>query len=443
MAATTSPKTGKLRQRKVADLKPYKYNAREHSPEQVAQIAASIERFGFNNPVLVDATGVVVAGHGRLEAAKLLGMEKVPTFELGHLSATERRAYTLADNRIAENATWNEDLLQRELSAVMAGGVDGMLLGFSSEDMDRLLADAAGEGDKDPDAAPPVDDAAPPITRAGDVWLLGEHRLMCGDSTVEADVRVLLNGEKPHLMVTDPPYGVEYDPSWRTKAGLNKETAATGKVANDDIADWRDAWRHFPGKVAYVWHGGLHGAEVEESLAAVKFQVRAQIVWVKTRPVLSRGAYHWQHEPAFYAAKDAGDDAWRFVPEHESASYAVEEGKTADWHGGRKQSTVWFIEHLKSDTGHGTQKPVECMARPIRNNSKRGDVIYEPFSGSGTTLIAAEQLERRCRAMELMPVYVDVAVKRWQEFTGREARLEADGKSFGETVARRAKKKAA
>lgn len=204
-----------------------------------------------------------------------------------------------------------------------------------------------------------------------------------------------------------------------------------GKVLNDDRADWRDAWALFPGSVAYVWHGGLHAAEVAASLEACKFNVRAQIIWVKTRPALSRGHYHWQHEPAFYAVQEGADDSWTFVPHHEVAAYSVRKGSTADWHGGRKQSTVWFIEHLKSDTGHGTQKPVDCMKRPIENNSSPGQAIYEPFSGSGTTLIACEMTGRCCHAIELNPAYIDVAIKRWQDFTGQEARLE-NGRTFQE-----------
>jgi site-specific DNA-methyltransferase (adenine-specific) len=236
-------------------------------------------------------------------------------------------------------------------------------------------------------------------------------------------------------MVTDPPYGVNYDPSWRKDAGIGSENAATGKVLNDDRADWREVWALFPGSVAYVWHGGLHSAVVAESLKVCKFDIRAQIIWVKTRPALSRGNYHWQHEPAYYGVKDGREDDWRFIPEHEVAGYAVKKGKTADWKGDRKQSTVWFIEHLKSDTGHGTQKPVECMKRPMENNSSPGQAVYEPFSGSGTTIIAGEMCDRCVHAIELNPAYVDVAVTRWQNFTGGEAVLEGDGRTFAEVKA--------
>jgi site-specific DNA-methyltransferase (adenine-specific) len=432
-----------IEHRAVAAIVPYAGNARTHSPEQVAKIAASIKQFGFNNPILVDAEGTVVAGHGRLAAAKSLGLAEVPVVALGHLTEAARRAYTMADNRIALDAGWDEQLLARELAYLQQVGAIGLeVVGFTPKELDRLLKGAHGgsPGCTEPDAAPPAPEV--PVSQAGDTWLLGgHHRLRCGSSTAPEDVAILLEGEKPHLMVTDPPYGVNYDPSWRAAAGVGSTGAATGRVLNDDQADWREAWRLFPGHVAYVWHGGLHGAVVQASLEACEFKVRAQIIWVKQRPVLSRGAYHWQHEPAFYASQgDAASDAWqseRFEDDHDVATYAVLDGETAKWAGGRKQSTVWHIEHVKNNTGHGTQKPVECMRRPIVNNSRLGEAVYEPFSGSGTTIIAAHVAGRRCFAMELNPAYVDVGVRRWQEFTGGIAILEGDGHSFEEVAATR------
>lgn len=228
--------------------------------------------------------------------------------------------------------------------------------------------------------------------------------------------------------------------NWRALAGLKSTSSgagACGTVANDDRADWREAWVLFPGEVAYVWHSGLHAAEVVASLAAAEFKLRAQIIWVKTRPVISRGHYHWQHEAALYAAKEGADDRWRFVPEHEVAAYAVADGATASWAGGPRQSTVWQIEHARSETGLGTQKPIECMRRPIINNSDVGDFVYDPFVGSGTTVIAAEITRRRCLAIELKPAYVDVVLNRWQDFTGEQARLDGDGRTFAEIAAAR------
>jgi DNA modification methylase len=226
-----------------------------------------------------------------------------------------------------------------------------------------------------------------------------------------------LGNVKPLLMVTDPPYGVEYDPSWRNQAGAAK-TKRTGKVLNDDRADWREAWALFPGDVAYVWHGALRAAEVAESLMAAGFNVRSQIIWAKDRLVLSRGDYHWQHEPCWYAVKKTGKGHWA---------------------GDRKQTTLWHISGKDQDatTVHGTQKPVECMRRPMLNNSSPGQAVFEPFMGSGTTLIAAETTGRVCYGIELNPTYVDVAIERWQQFTGANAVLADSGETFTDLKAKR------
>jgi DNA modification methylase len=240
--------------------------------------------------------------------------------------------------------------------------------------------------------------------------LIQRHRLMCGSSTEADTVAKVLGDVKPHLMVTDPPYGVEYDPAWRAKAGVNKNTKKMGVVENDDRADWSEAWALFPGDVAYVWHGGLHAGAVADSLTSTGFDIRSQIIWVKDRFALSRGHYHWQHEPCWYAARG-----------------------TASWTGDRKQCTTWNIKSRDdSGVGHSTQKPVECMKRPIENNSSPGQAVYEPFSGSGTTIIAGEMTGRHVYAIELNPAYVDVAVTRWQDFTGQMATLESTGQTYDE-----------
>jgi len=232
----------------------------------------------------------------------------------------------------------------------------------------------------------------------------------------------LLNGVKPTLMVSDPPFGVNYDPAWRNRAGLS-ETKRTGKVLNDDRADWREAWALFPGDVAYVWHGALHATTVAESLVACGFAIRSQIIWAKDRLVLSRGDYHWQHEPCWYAVRTTGK---------------------GHWSGDRKQTTLWQIASRDQDTAtvHGTQKPVECLRRPMLNNASPGQAVYEPFCGSGSSIIAAETCGRACHAMELDPTYVDVAVTRWQAFTGKAAVLEGDGRPFAEIAAQREKETA-
>lgn len=396
--------------RPVSGLIPYARNSRTHSDAQVAQIAASIREFGFTNPVLIGADGGIIAGHGRVMAARKLGMEDVPCIELGHLTPAQRRAYVIADNRLALNAGWDEDMLRLELGDLQADGVDLELLGFTGDELSALLADEGTEGLTDPDDTPEVQTEA--VTVLGDVWLLGRHRIVCGDSTDALVVEKALNCVKPHLMVTDPPYGVEYDP---TRTSNNAKKA--GKVLNDDRADWREAWALFPGDVAYVWHAGLRARQVVESLEACGFSMRAQIIWAKDRMTLGRGHYHFQHEPCWDSVRDKG---------------------TGHWAGGRDKTTVWQIKAREDGGhGHGTQKPVECMKRPIENNSSPGQAVYEPFSGSGTTIIAAEMTGRACHAIELAPAYVDVAVRRWQSFTGKQATLEADGRTFDAVAAER------
>jgi len=387
----------------------------------VAQIAASIREFGWTNPVLVDDQGGIIAGHGRVMAARQLGIGDIPCIVLTGLSPAQRRAYMLADNKLALNAGWDDKLLASEILGLQEDDFDLSLVGFSDEEIKRLLAlhDAA-QGLTDPDAVPEV--PSEPVSVLGDLWALGRHRLVCGDSTDADTVAKCLGGVEPHLMVTDPPYGVEYDANWRNEAARSSDgmgsralgAGAIGKVLNDDRADWRQSWALFPGEVAYVWCASLHSHEVADSLIACNFGLRSQIIWDKTRLIIGRADYQWQHEPCWYA---------------------VRKGKTGHWNGDRKQTTVWAIPHQKSETGHSTQKPVECMKRPIENNSSPGQAVYEPFSGSGTTLIAAEMTGRVCHAIELNPAYVDVAIQRWQQFTGKQATL--DGRSFDDIAGSR------
>ena len=403
-----------IQYRPIGDLIPYARNARTHSEAQVALIAGSIREFGFTNPVLVDGSNGIIAGHGRVMAAGKLGMSAVPVIELSHLSEAQKRAYVLADNKLAERAGWDVEMLALEVADLATLGIDLMDLGFTGRELDELLRQNGA--DPREDEVPPVPDV--PVCRPGDVWLLGPHRLICGDATDAAVVARVLNGVTPHLMVTDPPYGVSYDPEWRNRAGAS-ETKRVGKVMNDDRADWRAAWALFPGEVAYVWHGALHAAVVAESLEAAGFAIRSQIIWAKERLVLSRGHYHWQHEPCWYAVRSSG---------------------TGHWSGDRKQTTLWSIPSgdQDADTVHGTQKPVDCMRRPMLNNSSPGQAVYEPFCGSGSSLIAAETTGRVCHAVELDPAYVDVALLRWQAFTGKEAVLEGEGRSFADVRADRA-----
>ncbi|MDP8988939.1 MAG: site-specific DNA-methyltransferase [Acidobacteriota bacterium] len=399
----------RIEQWRIEKLIPHARNPRTHSDAQVAQIAASIAEFGFNNPILVDTKAGIIAGHGRLLAARKLQLAEVPVIVLDHLSEVQKRAYILADNQLALNAGWDDTLLAAELAALQHEDFDVSLIGFEDEELARLLAaQNATDGLCDEDAAPPVPQT--PISKLGDLWLLGRHRLLCGDSTDQQTVSRVLGSVKPTLLVTDQPYGVQYDPEWRKRAGVNNSNRM-GKVRNDDRSDWREAWALFPGDVAYVWHGALHASTVSDGLESCGFEIRSQIVWAKPSLVMGRGHYHWQHEPCWYAVRGTGH-----------------------WNGDRKQSTLWHIENRNQDaeTVHSTQKPVECMRRPIANNSSPGQAVYEPFSGSGTTIIACEKEARIALAIELEPAYVDVAVTRWQNFTGKQAVLDGDGRSFEE-----------
>lgn len=408
----------KVEQRNVADLIPFARNSRTHSDEQIAQIAASIREFGWTNPILVDGKNSIIAGHGRLAAARKLGMDALPVIVIDHLSEAQKRALVIADNKLAMNAGWDFALLTSEIEGLGDEGFDLSLLGFNEDELAALLADKT-EGLTDPDDIP----EAPlnPVSVLGDVWTLGKHRIVCGDSTDADCVATCLNGVKPHLMVTDPPYGVEYDASWRSKAmpkkndsgrGLDKDGRAKGVVLNDDRADWSEAWALFSGDVAYVWHGNLQTAIVVESLEAAGLKPRSLIIWAKSHFVIGRGDYHPMHDPCWYLVRD---------------------GKTGHFVGDRKQTTVWKIDKLRnSETGHSTEKPVECMKLPIENNSSAGQAVYEPFSGSGTTIIAGEMTGRSIHAIELSPAYVDVAVKRWQEFTGLKATHADTGLTFDE-----------
>jgi DNA modification methylase len=425
-----SPEQGwpadKVERRPVAGLIPYARNARTHSEEQVAQIAASIREWGWTMPVLVDERDEIIAGHGRVLAAQRLGLTTIPVMVARGWTDAQKRAYVIADNKLTLNAGWDAALLTLELGDLKEAGFDLGLTGFLDGEIGELFArQAIKAGLTDPDAAP--EPPVVPTSRVGDVWILGQHRLACGDCTIAPVVeRCLAGAARPLLMVTDPPYGVDYDPRWRLEAGVNKphQVRAEGVVSNDHRADWTEAWALFPGDVAYVWHGGLHSSAVERSLEAARFAVRSQIIWAKGSLVIGRGHYHWQHEPCWYAVRD---------------------GATGHWTGDRKQSTLWSFPNVHRTQGdvddertnHSTQKPVEAMLRPILNNSRAGETVYDPFVGSGTTIIAAETSGRTALAVELNPAYVDVAVMRWQNFSGESATLDGDGRSFVDVRAER------
>ena len=400
----------KIEQAALDSVTPYARNPRNNA-DAVAKVAASIKEYGWRQPIVIDEERVIIAGHTRLMAAQRLGLEKVPVHIATGLTPQQVKAYRLADNRVAAEAEWDRDLLALELGELNNEDYDLTVTGFDDDELAALLASGA-EGLTDPDDIPDVPEE--PQTVIGDVWLLGNHRLVCGDSTNADDVAKCLTGVEPHLMVTVPPYGVEYDADWRNHAmranGAAVGGRAVGKVENDDNADWSEAWALFPGDVAYVWHAGNKANIVADSLIACGLNIRAQIIWVKNNLIIGRGDYHPKHEPLWYAVKKS---------------------RKGHYCGGRKQSTVWEIDKpRKSETGHSTQKPVECMKRPIENNSSPGQAVYDPFLGSGTTIIAAEMTGRVCHGLELSPEYCDVIVKRWQEFTGKKAKHAETGALF-------------
>lgn len=402
-------------------LTPHPRNSRRHTSEQITALGRAIMEFGFHQPVVVDEEGTILVGHARVLAALSLGLAKIPCVVAVGMSEAQKRGLIIADNRLHEfGAGWDEDLLTDELRALMAGGIDVSITGFD-------VPEPVVQRPPDEDAAPPPPDQ--PVSRMGDVWEMDGHRLVVGDSRDPVMVNLALRGQGPtaeidvvsaNLMVTDPPYGVDYEPAWRNEVmranGTMVSARATGQVANDDIADWREVWALFPGDVAYVWHAGVHAAEVEESLQAAGFSPKAQIVWAKPRFVIGRGNYHWQHEPCFYALRQKA------------------KGKPkVNWQGGA-QSTVWTVGHSRSVFGHGTQKPVEVMRRPILNHTRPGEVVFDPFLGSGSTIIAAHTCARRCVGLELNPAYADVIVERYQSFTGRSALLAPTAKTYADVT---------
>ena len=395
-------------------LHPYSRKLRRND-DAVKRMAASITEFGFRIPVLVTSAGELIDGDLRVKAAALLGLTEVPVIVCDDLNEEQVRALRLIVNRSATWAAWDPDAVAQEIADLQQTGFDLNLTGFDGREVERMLAGLRDPlGTDDVEQPPPV-----PASRRGDLWLLEAHRVLCGDATAASDVERLCGSTVPSIMVTDPPYGVAYDPRWRERAGLG-EQRQTGVVQNDDRADWAEAYRLYSGDVVYCWHAGLYAAVVAHGLEQSGFRIYSQIIWVKQHFALSRGHYHWQHEPCWYAVRN---------------------GKPARWCGDRKQSTVWEVSNLNpfggaaageddEATGHGTQKPVELMRRPILNHTEPGETVYDPFLGSGATLVAAETTNRNCYGLEINPAYVDLIVTRWQKLTGQQALLEGDGRSF-------------
>lgn len=392
----------------IGQLLPYARNARTHDDAQVAQIAASIKEFGFNNPILIADDQSIVAGHGRLAAARKLGLTEVPVVRLSHLSDTQRKAYILADNRLALNAGWDNDLLKLELQELEIEGVDLEMLGFSKEELDGLLNSLEPtEGLTDEDAVPETPEE--PITKPGDIWILGNHRLMCGDSTSMDHLATLTAGALVDMWLTDPPYNVA------VQGGFHGDPdRKNGKrIMNDQMAD--DQFRQFlrdsytaadsvmkPGAVFYIWFADIETHNFTGALKDAGWALRQMLIWKKSSIVLGRKDYHFKHEPCLYG--------WK-------------EGAAHLWASDRKQTTVLEFDRPSRNGEHPTMKPVALFEYQMLNNTKGGDIVLDSFGGSGTTLIAAEKNGRIAYLMELDPKYCDVIVKRWEEFTGKKAEL--------------------
>lgn len=401
----------------IDKLLPYVRNARQHSDEQIAQIAASIAEFGFVNPILTGADGVLVAGHGRLAAARKLGLPTVPVVVLDHLTPTQRRALVLADNRLAELATWDDALLRIELEALQDDGFDLDLTGFDADALAELLADEEPQidGRTEDDAAPDVPEE--PVSRPGDVWRLGPHRLVCGDATTaEAYARLFPNGERADMVFTDPPYNVNY-----ANSAKDKLRGKHRPILNDALgAGFYDFLFDALALIMAHTQGAIYVAMSSSELDTLQAAFRAAgghwstfIIWAKNTFTLGRSDYQRQYEPILYG--------WP-------------EGATRHWCGDRDQGDVWAIKKPAKNDLHPTMKPVDLVERAIRNSSRPGDVVLDPFGGSGTTLIAAEKAGRVARLIELDPKYADVIVRRWQDWTGQQATREADGLAFDQAA---------
>lgn len=391
-------------------ITPYARNSRTHSDEQVAQVAASIKEFGWTNPILVDETGTIIAGHGRLMAAQRLGYTEVPTITLENLTEAQKRAYVIADNKLALNAGWDEEMLAVEIEELLDQGYDTDLLGFEADEIDSLLAMAhkVDDGFTDPDDVPDIPEE--PISVKGDVWLLGKHRVICGDATVLTDIEKLMGGVLADMVLTDPPYNVDY--TGKTKDAL--------KIQNDKMSD--DTFRQFlvdsfstadsvmkQGAVFYIWHADSEGYNFRGACHDIDWEVRQCLIWDKDSMVMGRQDYHWKHEPCLYG--------WK-------------KGASHLWSSDRKQTTILKFNRPKRSDVHPTMKPVELMEYQILNNTKGADIVLDLFGGSGSTLIAAEKSGRYAYINELDEKYVDVIVKRWQEFTGQEATHLESGETF-------------
>jgi site-specific DNA-methyltransferase (adenine-specific) len=412
MNKKTKNPADKVEQWPIDKLVPYAKNSRTHSEEQIAQLAASIKEWGFTSAVLVDEEGGIIAGHGRVMAARKLGMESLPVMVAAGWTDAQKRAYVIADNKLALNAGWDNDLLALELGELGDLGFDVELTGFTADEIQALMPVDLNEGLTDPDDAPAPPEN--PITRPGDVWILGKHRVMCGDSTSVDDLGKLTEGQLADMWLTDPPYNVAYE-------GGTKEKLI---IKNDSMGD--DQFRQFlrdaytaadmvmkPGAVFYIWHADSEGYNFRGAAKDAGWAVRQCLIWKKSSLVLGRQDYQWQHEPCLYGWKDGASHVW-----------------AAD----RKQTTVLEFDKPSRNGEHPTMKPVALFEYQMLNNTKGGDIVLDSFGGSGTTLIAAEKNGRIARIMELDQKYCDVIVKRWQDFTGQKAVNAETNQPFAEVT---------
>jgi DNA modification methylase len=392
-------------------------NPRTHTPEQVAQIAASIREWGWTNPILVGADNDVIAGHARLLAARQLGMPEVPVIQLGHLSEAQRRALVIADNQLAiSGASWDEGTLRLELAVLQEGNFDLSLVGFDDEELARLLAaEEATEGLTDEDAVPEVPEA--PISVAGDLWRLGQHALLVGDATNAEDIARLMNGDAADLVFTDPPYNVDYEGYTEDRLTI-KGDRMTDEQFCEFLATTFGNYRRIvkPGASLYIRHPSSWQREFQNALEGAGFEIRCQIIWAKNTFAWGFGRYKFRHEPIFYA--------------HVA-------GQSDPWYGDKSQSTLWEENKPAANRLHPTMKPVELIERALLNSSKAGDVVADFFGGSGSTLIGCERRGRVARLMEIDPRYADVICRRYQEYTGKQVVLDGDGHSFDEIAHQR------
>jgi len=404
----------------VKKLIPYARNARTHTDEQIIQIAASIAEFGWTNPVLIGADGVLIAGHARLLAALKLGMTEVPVIVLGHLTETQRRALVIADNQLAlRGAAWDEEMLRVELEALEEDGFDLNLVGFTDEELEDLFREPEQTvaGNTDEDAVPEEPERA--VTVPGDVWILGNHRLLCGDALNYASFEKVLAGGLADLTFTDPPYNVNYGATMKDK--LRRKNRP---IKNDNLGDGFEQFlRDACANILAVTKGAIYICMSSSELATLQKVFREAgghwstfVIWAKNTFTMGRSDYQRQYEPILYGWKEGSDHYWC---------------------GARDQGDVWFVKKPVANDLHPTMKPVELIERAIHNSSKGRDTILDPFGGSGSTLIACEKSGRQGRMIELEPKYCDVAILRWQDFTGKQAALEIDGRSFDEIAAER------